>query len=82
MSADPFATKLGLMVQYHKLECLVKILDCSFEGLGHSETSKCLNDCPNIVFSSAEPFVPERLPKRLVCYLQGQGHIEGLPSQM
>ena len=26
--ADPFARKLGLMVHYHKLECLMKKLDC------------------------------------------------------
>ena len=28
-TADPFATKLGLMVHHHKVECLVKRLDCS-----------------------------------------------------
>ena len=28
-AADPFATKLGLVAHYHKLDCLVKRLDCS-----------------------------------------------------
>ena len=26
---NPFATKLGLMVYYRKVDCLVKRLDCS-----------------------------------------------------
>ena len=28
-TADPLATKLGLMAHHHKLDCLVKRLDCS-----------------------------------------------------
>ena len=28
-TADPFATEMGLMVHHHKVDCLVKILDCS-----------------------------------------------------
>ena len=27
--ADPFASKLGLMAYLHKVNCLVKRLDCS-----------------------------------------------------
>ena len=29
LTADPFATKLGLMLRHHKVECPVKRLDCS-----------------------------------------------------
>ena len=39
--ADPFATKLGLMVHYHKPECLMKKLDCCVQGQGHSKIAKC-----------------------------------------
>ena len=28
-TTDPFATKLGLVAQHHKLDCPVKRLDCS-----------------------------------------------------
>ena len=28
-TADPFATKLGLMAHYRKVDCLVKRLDCA-----------------------------------------------------
>ena len=48
-----------------------------------------MNVCPDNIFRMAEPFTtkldmvmhhyePDRLPKRLVCLLQGQGHSEGL----
>ena len=29
LTADAFATKLGLMANHHKLDCFVKRLDCS-----------------------------------------------------
>ena len=38
-TADPFATKLGLMAHHHKLDCQVKRLDCYFQGQGHSKGS-------------------------------------------
>ena len=37
--ADPFATKLGLMVHYHKPECLMEKWDCCVQGQGHSKIS-------------------------------------------
>ena len=39
--AEPFATKLGLIVHYHKPECLMKKLDCCVHGQGHGKISKC-----------------------------------------
>ena len=39
--ADPFATKLCLMVHYHKPECLMKKLDCCVQGQGHGKIAKC-----------------------------------------
>ena len=38
VSADSFAARLSLMVHHHKLECLVKRLDCCVQG--HSNGSK------------------------------------------
>ena len=35
------ATKLGLIVHYHKPECLMEKLDCCVQGQGHSKVSKC-----------------------------------------
>ena len=46
LTADPFATKLGLLVHYNKPECLVKKLDCCVQGQDHSkasEFSECLS---------------------------------------
>ena len=40
--ANPCATKLGLIVHYHKLECLIKKLDCCVQGQDHSKISECL----------------------------------------
>ena len=40
-TADPFATKLGLIVHYHKPECFMEKLDCFVQGQGHSKISKC-----------------------------------------
>ena len=51
-----------------------------------------MNVCPDDIFWIAEPFTaklgmvmhhyePDCLPKRLVCYLQGQGHSEGSYNQ-
>ena len=39
--ADPFATKLGLIVHYHKPECFMEKSDCCFQGQGHSKILKC-----------------------------------------
>ena len=36
-----FSTKHGLMVHYHKPECLMKKLDCCVQGQGHGKISKC-----------------------------------------
>ena len=40
-TADPFATKLGFIVHYHKPECPMKKLDYYLQGQGHSKISKC-----------------------------------------
>ena len=39
-TADPFATKFGLIVHYHKPEGHMEKLDCCFQGQGHSKMSK------------------------------------------
>ena len=39
-TADPCATKLGLIVHYHKAECFMKKFDCCVQGQGHSKISK------------------------------------------
>ena len=40
-TADPLATKLTLMVSYHKLQCPVRKLECCVQGQGYSKSSKC-----------------------------------------
>ena len=40
-TVDPFATKLGLIVHYHKPECVVEKFDCCVQDQGHSKLSKC-----------------------------------------
>ena len=46
-TADPFATKLGLMAHHHKVDCLVKRLDCSLVKVKVTEkvqnSSVCLS---------------------------------------
>ena len=41
ITAAPFATKLGLIVHYHKPECFTEKLDCCVQGQAHSKISKC-----------------------------------------
>ena len=38
-TADPFATKLGLIVHYYKAECFMEKLVCYVQGQGHSNIS-------------------------------------------
>ena len=40
-TADLFATKLGLIIHYHKPECFLEKLDCCVQGQGHSKILKC-----------------------------------------
>ena len=40
-TAGPFATRLGLIVQHHKLECPVGKWDYCVQAQGHSKSSKC-----------------------------------------
>ena len=40
-TADPFATKLGYIVHYHKPKCLMKKLDCCVQGQCHGKISNC-----------------------------------------
>ena len=40
-TADPFASKLVLIVHYHKLECCMEKLDFCVQGQGHRKISKC-----------------------------------------
>ena len=50
-TADPFATKLGLMVHHHTVDCLVKRLDCSVVVLAKVTVNVHLDD----VSSAADP---------------------------
>ena len=45
LTADPFATKLGLIVHYHKPECIMKKLDCCVQGHGHSKKILNVREC-------------------------------------
>ena len=76
------------MVHYHKPECLFEKVDCCVHGHGHSKISKCQWMKRPDTFWIAEPFSTnlgmvrhlielDCLPKRLVCFFQGQGHSEG-----
>jgi len=72
---DPFPIKLSWMVYHHKLECLVKISDCSVQGQGHS--------CFNIfILLSIEPFVSRLdVHECVLCEksgMYGHGHSKGL----
>ena len=49
--ADTFATKLGLIVHYHKLECFMGKWDCGVQGQGHSKISKCQWMFVQMIFS-------------------------------
>ena len=40
-TADPFATKLGLIVHYRKPECFMEKLDCCVQSQGQSKILKC-----------------------------------------
>ena len=41
LAACQFATKLGFIVQHHKLDCPVEKWDYCIQGQGHSKGSKC-----------------------------------------
>ena len=41
-TADPFATKLGLIVHYHKPECFTEILDCYVQNVNECLSKWCL----------------------------------------
>ena len=41
-TADPFATKLGLIIHYHKPECFMEKLECCVHGQSHRKMSKCV----------------------------------------
>ena len=82
LTADPFASKLGLMVYY----CKTKPECRCVQGQGHSRFSKCHRMFVQI-FWIIEPFTTkfgmvmhphelECLPKRFCGCLQGQGHSE------
>ena len=38
-TAEPFVTKLGMVIHHHRPECLVRRLVCCLQGQGHSEGS-------------------------------------------
>ena len=70
-TADPFATKLGLIVHYHKPECFMEKLECCVQGKSHSKISRC-----------QWTFVQMIPSEMLVCCLQVEGHSEGSFNQI
>ena len=83
-TADPFATKRGLIVHYHKPECPMKKIGLLHSG-SRSQWRVKLYVCPADIFYTIEHFVfklgivihhyeSECHAKRLICYFQGQGH--------
>ena len=86
-TADSMATRVGLMIHYHKPECLVEKLDYCIQGQSHSEGSKC--QCLSTwYFLKCQIFVAklgivmhhhelECCPEWLVCCFQGQHHSKG-----
>ena len=94
-AADPFATKLGLMAHHHKLDCLVKRLDCSVVvKVKVTERFKIpVNVHLDGISWTAEPFVTELgmvmhlhgwqcYARRLVSCHQVQGHSGGSHNQV
>ena len=77
-TADSFATKLGLIVHYHKPECLMEKLDCCVRSQGHSKISQCQWMFVQMIFSELLnlllPNLADCLSKRLACCLQWQGN--------
>ena len=82
-TADPFDTKLGLIVPYCKPEWFREKLDCCVQGQGHSKISKCQWLFVQMTFSESlttelgmvmHHYEPDSLSKRSLCCLQGQGH--------
>ena len=74
-TGDSFATKLGLIVHYHKPDSFMEKLDCCVQGKGHSKILKCQWMFVRIIFSqSLHHYEPDCLSTRLVCCLQGPGH--------
>ena len=52
-TVDPFVTKLGSIVVYHKPECFIEKLNGCIQGQGHSKISKCEWMFVQIVFSES-----------------------------
>ena len=53
-----FATKLGLIVHYHKPECFMEKLDCCVHGQGHRKISKCQWMFVQMIFSESQNILP------------------------
>ena len=88
-TAGPFATKLGLILQYYKPYCPAEKMDYCVQGQGHSED--LCNQNKTIfyyIFQTAGPFAtklgvvvqhykPECPAEKMDYCVQGQGHSEG-----
>ena len=84
-TADPFATKLGLIVHYYNHKCFMEKLDHGFKVKITANFKISVNVCSDDIFWVMKPFAtklgmvmhyckPDCLSKRSVCYLQGRGH--------
>ena len=93
-TADSLGAKLGLMVHHHKPEYLVKKKKwiTAFKGKVTVKTQnvdECFSgwyllNCQTFFFTKLmfmHHHEPECQAKRLVCYLQGQGHSKGSYDQ-
>ena len=84
--ANPFATKLGCMVHYHKPECFYGEIGLFYSRSRQQQNfNMSMNVCPdtfwsltlllpNLVWWCIIPYEPDCLSERLVCCLQGQGY--------
>ena len=90
-TADSLATKLGLIIGYHRQERLVENLDYWIQGQGHSKGSKywCLSKwyhlnhqtfCYQTWNCDASSWAGVSC-KKFICYFQGQGHSKGSHNQ-
>ena len=93
-TADPFATKLGLMTHHHKVDCLVKRLDCCVvvkvrvtdnvqNSSEYSSERYLLSYWPSVTKLGMvmRHHGPKYHARRLVCCLQVQGHSYGSYTQ-
>ena len=64
--AEPFITKLGMVMHHHEPDCLPERLICCLQGQSHSEGSHNKNMTLHYVFWTADPFATELVWWRII----------------